>query len=330
MSISLGVECADALQFGADVLALKYAQLPYGLDRVVCERLEEAGEARYNLNPRPDVTSLLPSRGQMTPTSILLLDVEPLHQFGYAQIRAFASKAVRCLAKVAPATEHLALTLHGANYGLYEVEAFEAEVAGLIDAVVGREAPDSLSRILIVERDAKRARRLRESLRVLAPNGMIGADLPTHVQELTDAAGERVRSAGYDSAGRPHVFVAMLFLENMEDTYHFGIHSAVRDAGFICERADTSSFTGDILEWLKDRIRTAEFVIADLTGANPNVYLEVGFAWGTDIHTVLLIHESEDLRFDVRGQRCLIYSSIRDLQQKLSGELHNLRKSQSI
>jgi hypothetical protein len=33
------------------------------------------------------------------------------------------------------------------------------------------------------------------------------------------------------------------------------------------------------MEWVKQRIRGASLVIADLTTANLNVYLEVGYAW---------------------------------------------------
>ena len=49
-------------------------------------------------------------------------------------------------------------------------------------------------------------------------------------------------------------------------------------AGYLCERAYMSSFTGDVLSWVKERIDSAVLLVADLSGANPNVYLEVGYA----------------------------------------------------
>jgi hypothetical protein len=71
-------------------------------------------------------------------------------------------------------------------------------------------------------------------------------------------------------------------------------------------------------------------VIADLTAPNPNVYLEVGYAWGLEIPTVLLVKGSSDaLTFDVRGQRCLIYESIQQLEEKLKRELQGLVKAAS-
>ena len=55
----------------------------------------------------------------------------------------------------------------------------------------------------------------------------------------------------------------------------------------------------------------AEFVIADLTHERPNVYLEVGYAWGRKVPTVLVTREADDLKFDVKGQRCIARRSIR-------------------
>ena len=80
--------------------------------------------------------------------------------------------------------------------------------------------------------------------------------------------------------GEMDVFVAMPFAEEFEDVYEFGIYEPVRKCGYICERVDETHFAGDILQRIKDRIQAAKFVLADLTGGRPNVYLEVGYAWG--------------------------------------------------
>lgn len=100
--------------------------------------------------------------------------------------------------------------------------------------------------------------------------------------------------------------------------------------GFLCERIDNESFTGDILDRVKKRIETAAVVIADLTSANPNVYLEVGYAWGKNRPTKLLAKEGEELKFDVRGQRCLKYERIKDLELSLMKELRDLKLNGNI
>jgi hypothetical protein len=70
--------------------------------------------------------------------------------------------------------------------------------------------------------------------------------------------------------------------------------------------------------------------VADLTGANPNVYLEVGFAWGCGVPTVLLANNADELKFDTRGQRCLTYTKIKDLEGKLALELKSLHKDGGV
>ena len=128
-------------------------------------------------------------------------------------------------------------------------------------------------------------------------------------------------TAGAEPLAKPHVFVAMPFTDEFDDIYYYGVEPAVKAAGYLCERADTRCFSGDILDWLKGRIQSAAFVIADLTTANPNVYLEVGYAWGFKRPTILLTRDLGDLKFDVRGQRCVIYKRIRDLEESLKREL---------
>jgi hypothetical protein len=116
----------------------------------------------------------------------------------------------------------------------------------------------------------------------------------------------------------------MPFSPDMDDVFHYGIQNAVHSVGRICERADMAAFTGDIVSWIRDRIRNASLIVADVSGANPNVYLELGFAWGCGTPAVILCKDVQELRFDVRGQRCVTYKSIKDLETRLSSELRQL------
>ena len=84
---------------------------------------------------------------------------------------------------------------------------------------------------------------------------------------------DTLRSAGYASDAKPHVFVAMPFAGEMDDIFHYGIQGAVNGGGMLCERADLSAFTGDVMDRVKRRIATCKLVIADLSDSNPNVYL---------------------------------------------------------
>jgi hypothetical protein len=119
----------------------------------------------------------------------------------------------------------------------------------------------------------------------------------------------------------------MPFSEDMTDLFYYGIQGPVNRAGFLCERVDLESFTGDVLQRIKARIESATYVIAEITHPNPNVFLEVGYAWGSNRPTIFLTKEANRLPFDVRGQRCLVYDTIRNLEKTLEGELQTLRRS---
>jgi hypothetical protein len=180
--------------------------------------------------------------------------------------------------------------VHGPGYGLDEIEAFESQVAGFVDAILSGDRPEQLECVQFVERNKGRATRLKEVLARLLPDGEVAA---RPFGERHGAA-ERLRAAGYSSESKGHVFVAMPFADEMQDVYHYGIQNAVNSVGLLCERADLSAFTGDVMQRVMQRIKTATILIADLTGANPNVYLELGFAWGCGKSSVLLARDADD------------------------------------
>lgn len=322
--VDVEVVQGDVLKFEADVLVLKYAQDFYGVDEVVARKLMDAGFSFRGKLPKENGFRLISSSGTVASDQILFVGVAPLRQFGYQKIRGFARKSLQALAGKAPSTRDICMTLHGAGYGLDEAEAFESEIAGLVDAITNKDYPERLERISIVERNRGRAERLKDALDNFLPSRQIGENLERHLSELGAEKSERFRSVGYSSEGKPHVFVAMPFSDEMEDTYHYGIQGAVKSAGFLCERVDSEAFTGDILDRIKDRIKDAEFVVADLTTANPNVYLEVGYAWGCDVPVILTINDTEELKFDVQGQNCIEYDRIKDLEEKLESYLKKL------
>jgi len=324
-SIVVEVVEADAFDFQADVLVLKYAQARYGVDAAVSVELEGKGIPANELTPAVGGFRLHTSDGAVAAQHVLLLGVVVLTEFEYREIRDFSRRALTVLAGALPSAKHLALTLHGAGYGLDELESFDAEVAGLVDAVRSSDCPPSLTRVSIVERNPGRAARLSERLTALLPEGIV-PDRPPD-----DVRAERLRTAGYVSDAKPHVFVAMPFQSSMEDLYHYGIQGALHTAGFLCERADLETFLGDVMDWVRKRIATASLLVADLTGANANVYLEVGYAWASGVPTVLVIADSADgLKFDVKGQRCLVYKNIKDLEEKLASEVRTLREMGAI
>jgi hypothetical protein len=320
--MNIQVMYGDALQTDADVLVLKYAQSTYGVDELVVERLEAIDSSVRKALPKAGGFQLFETRGQLAARTVLFVGVVDLRSFEYEAIREFAHRALASLAKSKPDAAHVAFTLHGAGYGLDESEAFRAELAGIIDAIESRNCPAALESVTIVERSAGRARRLQALLEDIQPASTVSAPAPGRAP-LSQL--EPLRTAGVRSQAKPHVFVAMPFAPEFDDHFHYGIQQAVNTAGYLCERADLATFTGDVIVWVKERIDSARLLVADLSTANPNVYLEVGYAWGKGIPTVLLARDEADLKFDVKGQRCLVYSSIRKLEELLTQELARLR-----
>ena len=323
--VSIEVRQGDATKHQTDVLTLKYAQANYGLDRVVSEILLKGGRHLSEIRPKPSEFSLVNSVYGIAAKHVLFVGVVNLYEFGYQEIREFSRTVLSALAELAPKTESVTLTLHGVNYGLDELEAFESEIAGIVDAVRSSNFPENLTEIVIIEHNRGRINRIKELLNVLIPDGKIQTNNTSQNQQKPEIT-ERLRSAGYTSKSKEHVFVAMPFKDEMDDVYHYGIQGAVKAAGFLCERADLSAFTGDIMGWVRERIQSSKLIVADLTDANPNVYLEVGYAWGCGIPTVLLIGDYQDLKFDVRSQRCITYKKIKDLEESLTTELEELKE----
>jgi hypothetical protein len=256
---------------------------------------------------------------------VLFVGVEPLGRFKYQEIREFARRALATLGRKRPQTRHVGLTLHGTGFGLDEEECFRAEIAGILDAVADGSAPQALDRISIIERTPQVLERLQETLRSVLPTGLIASARSPQGQSSSLAhAQAELGNVGHDSAAKPHVFVAMPFADKYRDRYHYGIYGAVKAVGLNCERADLSQFTGDVLVWVKERIQSAKLVVADLSDGNPNVYLEVGFAWGCGVSTVLIVPDSEKVPFDVGQQRRLIFKDIQHLEELLTMELKGL------
>ena len=328
MLIAIEAIHGDVFECRADVLALKFAQNLYGVDLQVVSKLARRGTELENRLPSIGKTLLVPSENVVPTNELLFVGVEPLGRFDYEAIRLFAKRVLSTLQDERPATEHVALTLHGGGFGLDEAEAFRAEIAGLLDAIQEGRTPEGLRQISILEHDRQTATRMREILATILPQGVVESG------GNKDRSSLRGARSGLDSVGRssrekPLVFVAMPFAEEYADRFHYGIMGAVNAAGFLCERADLASFTGDVIVWVKGRIDSAALVVADLSSANPNVYLEVGYAWGRGVNTVLLVAQGDELKFDVRAQRCLVFRSIRHLEELLTAELRALRAQMS-
>jgi hypothetical protein len=74
-----------------------------------------------------------------------------------------------------------------------------------------------------------------------------------------------------------------------------------------CHRGDTEPRPGEIITHIIENLVQADIAIADLSGRNPNVFYELGVRHAVNDNTILIAQSEEDVPFDLRGQRLIIY-----------------------
>lgn len=103
-------------------------------------------------------------------------------------------------------------------------------------------------------------------------------------------------------------FVLMPFIPDFNSVYG-NIRVFLDGFGIKCNRADDIYESSPILSTIIEHILKAEFIIADLTTRNANVFYEVGLAHAfRDAENVILIARSmDDIPFDIRHLPIIIY-----------------------
>jgi hypothetical protein len=266
------------------------------------------------IKPRPGENAIVATAGVLKPAFVCFHGTPPIVDFGYDHLFELARAAVQVQVPGDPPIRTVTTIAHGMGFGLDVAESLSHILAGFEAAILDG-AASRLERIRLVERDARRARLLQTAVEKLPrprrTTGSVARDEVTHRRAI-------------EPRERPHIFVAMPFSDEFEDVYQFGIYEPVRRSGFICEHVGQAAFTGDVLQRIRDRIASAKLVIADLSSARPNVYLEVGFAWGQEVPVIFLARNGEELHFDVSTHRCIFYRNIKHLATELTQLLANL------
>jgi hypothetical protein len=107
---------------------------------------------------------------------------------------------------------------------------------------------------------------------------------------------------------KPFVFILMPFAEEFNDVYKLGIKPACISAGAYCERVDEQIFQESILDRVYNQIAKADLIISEMTGRNPNVFYETGYAHALGKKVILLTQKSDDIPFDLQHYPHIIYS----------------------
>lgn len=105
------------------------------------------------------------------------------------------------------------------------------------------------------------------------------------------------------------------------------IRSTVRKAGLKCKRADEIFGVKPIVQDIWEAINKAALIIADLTGRNANVFYEAGLSHALPKKVILLAQTMDDVPFDVRHIRIIVYKNSDSGRRNLNKELYKTMKS---
>ena len=101
----------------------------------------------------------------------------------------------------------------------------------------------------------------------------------------------------------------------------------------MCHRLGVSSLRGDdifrptdILDDIWNGITQCDFVIADITGNNANVFYELGMAHALGKPVLVLTQNMDEVPFDLQSRRILLYDTDKpeELQTKMEDCLQEL------
>lgn len=130
-------------------------------------------------------------------------------------------------------------------------------------------------------------------------------------------------------------FVISPFGAPFDDYYKEIFTPAILAAGLEVFRADDIYGVGPIMQDVWDSIRESSVVLADLTTKNPNVFYELGIAHSYQKPVILLSKTMEDVPFDLRHYRVIIYNTAgvfwaKELKERITNTVTYLLESSSL
>ncbi|HWH09612.1 MAG TPA: hypothetical protein VG165_00645 [Solirubrobacteraceae bacterium] len=113
-------------------------------------------------------------------------------------------------------------------------------------------------------------------------------------------------------APRPSIFVLMAFGQQWSDNVYDTICQACPEVGqgtpgLTWQRADDIDEPGRITDQIVNAIENATLIVADVTGYNPNVMFELGYADAANKRIVLLNQDLDTTPFDIKDWRQISY-----------------------
>lgn len=116
------------------------------------------------------------------------------------------------------------------------------------------------------------------------------------------------------------VSVMIPFSTEFDDVYGC-INDACYEIGMACHKADDFWHHSAIIQDIFELIFRSSIVVVDFTNKNPNVFYEAGIAHALGKTVIPITQNSEDIPFDLRHHRYLLYRNDKEGLKKLKREL---------
>jgi hypothetical protein len=98
------------------------------------------------------------------------------------------------------------------------------------------------------------------------------------------------------------------FAASLQPIYEVHLKAVAKSLSLTISRGDDISGTNAVIDDIWSSITSARIVVADFSKRNPNVFYEVGVAHTLGRPTVLLSQDIDDVPFNLRHIRTVVYS----------------------
>ncbi len=133
-----------------------------------------------------------------------------------------------------------------------------------------------------------------------------------------------VRAAGVTKEDleidRNLVFVLTPFSDENNDSFRT-IAEVCNELGMRAARGDEELVHGEVFPHILRLMLKARILIANIEGRNPNVLYELGLAHALGKTTILVAKAPDEVPFDVRAKKLVLYRTPAELREKLRLEL---------
>jgi hypothetical protein len=131
----------------------------------------------------------------------------------------------------------------------------------------------------------------------------------------------------------PDLLSAMMPFSGSFSGVYQAIQQASQQCRMRCERADNIWNESAVIQDVFGLIFRSHIVVCDFTGKNPNVFYEAGIAHTLGKHVIPITQSADDIPFDLRHHRYLLYlnngEGLAVLQQKLADRITTLQPTSS-